>query len=183
VMALALGLALAVDPSVKPWPIGLGTSYRPPAATSAVAAGAPIAGLRCGASGKTFRVHVELFADRRVVAVPAGIGVSKPFRTALGTVEPRGCSYPIRTLTPTGIVDVEKGSYLTLGDLFRVWGQPLGTRRLGLFTSREPVRAYLGGRTVHGAASSIPLRSGEEIVLEIGGYVAPHPSFLFPKGS
>jgi hypothetical protein len=183
VIALAIALTLAVDPSVKPWPIGLGPGYRPPAANSTVAAGAIIAGLRCSATGKTFPIHVELFANRRVIAVPAGIGVPKPVRTALGTVEPRGCSYPIKTLTPTGVVDVATGSHLTLGDLFRVWGQPLGAHLLGSFTSRQPVRAYLAGRAVRGAASAIPLRSGEEIVLELGGYVAPHRSFLFPKGS
>jgi hypothetical protein len=182
-IALAVGLALAVDPSVKPWPIGLGSIYRPPAANATVAAGATVNGLRCGTSGKTFAVHVELFANRRVVAVPAGIGVARPYRTTLGTVEPQGCSYPVRTVTPTGIVDVATGMRLTLGDLFRVWGQSLGPLRLGPFTSRDPVRVYLGGRIVHGTASSIPLTSGDEIVLEIGGYVPPHPSFLFPKGS
>lgn len=180
---LAVAMALAVDPSVKPWPIGLGPSYRPPAGNTAVAAGTPIGTLRCGSHGKTVAVHLELFANRRVVAVPAGIGVARPFRTTLGTVVPQGCSYPVRTLTPTGVVEVATNGRSTVGDLFRVWGQPLGPRRLGSFTSRSPVRAYVGGRLVRGPAASIPLTSGEEIVLEIGGYVPPHPSFLFPKGS
>jgi hypothetical protein len=96
---------------------------------------------------------------------------------------PQGCSYPVRTLTPTGVVEVASSRRLTVGDLFRVWGQPLGPRRLGSFTAQSPVRAYVAGRLVHGPAASIPLTSGEEIVLEIGGYVPPHPSFLFPKGS
>jgi hypothetical protein len=172
-----------VNPSVKPWPIGLGAGYRPPAANTTVAAGAPVGGMSCHASGKTVAVHVELFANRRVVAVPAGIGVARPYRTALGAVVPQGCSYPVRTLTPTGVVEVAASQRLTIGDLFRVWGQPLAPRRLGSFTSPAPVRAYVAGRLVQGAAGSIPLTSGEEIVLEIGGYVAPHPSFLFPKGS
>ncbi len=182
-IAFAVALALAVDPSVKPWPIGLGPGYRPAATNAAVAAGAPLGSLRCGASGKTFSVHVELFANRRVIAVPAGIGVAHPYRTTLGTVVPQGCAYPVRTVTPTGVVDVARGTRLTLGDLFRVWGQPLGAHRLGSFTSRERVRAYLAGRIVRGAPGAIPLSSGEQIVLELGGYVPPHPSFLFPKGS
>jgi hypothetical protein len=86
-------------------------------------------------------------------------------------------------VAPTGVVDVVQGRRLTVGDLFRVWGQPLAARRLASFTSPQLVRAYLDGRIVRGAPSSIPLTSGEEIVLEIGGYVPPHPSFLFPKGS
>jgi hypothetical protein len=180
---IALALALAVDPSIKPWPIGPGARYRPPAATATVAAGAPAGRFRCAASGATFSVHVELFANRRVIAVPAGIGVAEPFRTTLGTVTPQGCSYPIKTLAPTGVVQVATGTRLTLGDLFRVWGQPLGSHRLASFTSRDPLRVYLGGRLVHRSASSLPLARGDEIVLELGGYVPPHSSFLFPKGS
>jgi len=183
VIALAVAMALAADPSVKPWPIGLGASYRPAAAASTVTAGFPVGGMRCGDNGKTVLVHLELFANRRVIAVPAGIGVARPYRTALGAVAPEGCSYPVRTLTPTGVAEVATGRRLTVGDLFRVWGQPLGLRRLGSFTSRSPVRAYVGGRLVRAAAGAIPLTSGAEIVLEIGGYVPPHPSFLFPKGS
>jgi hypothetical protein len=183
VIELAVAIALAVDPSVKPWPIGLGASYRPPAATATVTGGTPVGRLRCGGNGKTVAVHVELFANRRVIAVPAGIGVARPFRSTLGAVVPLGCSYPVRTLTPTGVVDVATNGRLTVGDLFRVWGQPLGPRRLGSFTSRSLVRAYVAGRLVRGSVASIPLTSGEEIVLEIGGYVPPHPSFLFPKGS
>jgi hypothetical protein len=183
VIAVAVALALAGDPSVKPWPIGPGPRYRPAAANASVAAGAPVAGLHCGPQGKTFTVHLELFANRRVIAVPAGIGVAKPFRSTLGTVAPQGCSYPIRTLTPTGIVEVAAGSRLTLEDLFRLWGQRLGTRRLGSFSSTGPVRIYLDGRAVAHPASLLPLRRGDEIVLEIGGYVPPHQSFLFPKGS
>ncbi|HWB23018.1 MAG TPA: hypothetical protein VG652_09025 [Gaiellaceae bacterium] len=182
-IALAVGLALAVDPSVKPWPIGHGAGYRPPPAPSAVVAGAPIGGLHCVAPGKTFEVHVELFANRRVIAVPAGIGVATPFRTTLGTVVPKGCTYPLKTLTPTGVVEVATGAPLTLGDLFRVWGQRLESHRLGSFTSRGPVRAYLDGRRVSGSARSLALTRGAEIVLEVGSYVAPHRSFLFPKGS
>ena len=54
---LAVVLALAVDPSVKPWPIGLGPSYRPAATGNAVAAGTPIGELRCGDIGTAFDVR------------------------------------------------------------------------------------------------------------------------------
>jgi hypothetical protein len=186
VIALLAALALAVDPSVKPWPVGVGVQYRPAAVNATVAAGRPLSGLRCTEGGTTFSVHLELFANRRAVVIPAGIGVARPYRTTLGTVMPQGCSYPLRTLTPTGVVQVSEdaqGKHLTLGDLFRVWGEPLDTRRFGSFTSVSPVRVYVAGRLVRGPAASIPLRSGEQIVLELGGYVPPHPSFLFPKGS
>ena len=44
-------------------------------------------------------MHLELFAHRRVVIVPAGIGVDRT-----------GCVYPARTLEPTGVVEVAHGS-------------------------------------------------------------------------
>jgi hypothetical protein len=165
---LLAALALGGDPSVKPWPIGPGPAYRPPAA---VRDGRPVAGHACRTGGARFRVHLELFAHRRVVIVPAGIGVTG------------ACSYPARTRTPTGVVEVAEGSRLKLGDLFRIWGQPLGTHRLASFRSDAPVRAYVGGRPARGPVASIPLEPGAQIVLELGAYVAPHASYLFPKGS
>ena len=103
--------------------------------------------------------------------MPAGIGLSKP-----------GCVYPIRTTAPGGVFEVAHGTDLTLADLFRVWGQPLGANKLVSFSSREAVRAYVGGRPVHGPVSAIPLTRHAEIVVELGAYVAPHPFFLFPGG-
>jgi hypothetical protein len=168
VIELLAAVALAGDPSVKPWPIGPGAAYRPPAAARD---GRPIAGHACRAGGNRFRIHLELFAHQRVVIVPAGIGVAS------------GCSYPARTRTPTGVVEVAAGARLDLGDLFRIWGQPLGAHRLASFRSTTPVRAYVGGRAVRGPVSSIPLEPGAQIVLELGAYVAPHSFYLFPKGS
>ncbi len=164
---LAAALALGGDPSVVPLPIGPGPRYRPPAVARA---GRPVGALTCGRSGKTFRVHVELFAHRRVVIVPAGIGVARG-----------GCVYPARTLTPTGIVEVARGSTLRLGDLFRIWGRRLGPRALLSFHSVSPVRAYVGGKRFDGPPAAVPLTPGAQIVVELGAYVPPHPTFLFPR--
>ena len=158
------------DASVKPWPVGPGPAYRPPAL---VRDGRPVAGHACREGGGRFQVHLELFAHRRVVIVPPGIGVAGG----------AGCSYPARTRTPTGVVEVAAGARLDLGDLFRIWGQPLGAHRLASFRSDAPVRAYVGGRPVRGPVESVPLEPGAEIVLELGAYVAPHSSYLFPKGT
>jgi hypothetical protein len=156
---------------VHPWPIGPGPRYLPPARSAHVAAGLPVGGLRCGKPGPAFRLHLELFANRRVVVVPSGIGVGRP-----------GCAYPVRTLAPGGVVEVARGSSLTLADLFHVWGRPLGPHRLASFTSKLPVRAYVGGRLVRRPVGAIPLTRHAEIVLELGAYVAPHSFFLFPGG-
>jgi hypothetical protein len=170
--ALLAALAmLAVPPSVHPWPIGPGPRFLPPARSAAVAAGKPVGSLACGASSASFRLHLEVFVNRKVVVVPAGIGVSKP-----------GCVYAIRTTAPGGVFYVARGAGLTLADLFHVWGQPLGANRLVSFSSGQPVRAYVAGKPVSGPIGAIPLTRHAEIVVELGAYVAPHPFFLFPGG-
>jgi hypothetical protein len=171
VSAFLAAVALLAGPSVHPWPIGPGPRYTPPAQTVAVAAQRPIGGLSCGAAGTSFRIHLELFAARKVIVVPPGIGVAS-----------KGCVYPLRTTEPGGIVQVAADRKLTLGDLFRIWGQPLDAHHLASFTSARPVRAYVGGKLVQGPLAAIPLTRHAEIVLELGPYLAPHSFFLFAGG-
>ena len=159
---------IAGPPPVYPWPIGVGPRYHPTAYNAAVAAGRSVGTLRCAMSGASFAVHVELFARRQVMIVPPSIGVG-----------PRGCTYPLGTNAPTGVVRVARRG-LTLGDLFRVWGRRLTSSALVSF--RERVSVFVGGRRWHGEPGAVPLTKHAEIVLEVGGYVAPHPSYLFPKG-
>jgi len=71
---------IASPPPVYPWPIGPGPRYRPPAANVAVLAGRPLAAMRCSRGGRHFAVHVELFANRRVIVVPRRIGRYLPLR-------------------------------------------------------------------------------------------------------
>jgi hypothetical protein len=103
-----------------------------------------------------------------VVIVPPRIGVARS-----------GCSYPLRTTTPTGVVDVARRGSWTLGDLFAVWGRRLSPSRLLSFTGR--VSVYVGGRKRAGDPRLLRLAEHDQIVIQVGGYVAPHPSYLFPK--
>jgi hypothetical protein len=155
---------VAAPPPVYPWPIGPAPRWQPAVLRRA---GAPVGELRCTRGGRRFRVHLELFAERRVVVVPPGIGVARS-----------GCAYPLRTRTPTGIVEVA-GVGLTLGDLFAVWGRRLGPQRLLSFTGR--VRVYVGGRRRAGDPRTLVLAPRAEIVVEIGAYVAPHRRYVFPR--
>lgn len=163
-IALAAILLAGLPPSVHPWPIGVGARYHP---TAPLRDGRPVGALRCDARPARFDVHVELFAARRVVIVPPGIG--------------RGphCAYPVSTSAPTGVVHVRAAA--TLGDVFRVWGRALGSNRLLSFRGR--VLAFVGGRRVGGDPRTIRLTRHAQIVLEVGGYLPPHPSYLFPKGT
>jgi hypothetical protein len=170
-------------PPLVPTPIGVTPEYRLPARGPAVRAALPVGGLACAqASAVRFRVHLELFARRLVLLVPAGIGVAPPVERDGAYVLGGRCLYPLRTLDPTGVVEVASPRPLRLGDLFRLWGQPLGQRRLAGFRSGRALLAFVNGMRFHGDPRAIPLRRHDEIVLEIGGYVPPHTSYLFPKG-
>jgi hypothetical protein len=186
IISLALIAAIAfaaAGPPPTPSPIGLGPRFHPAAASAPVLRGVPVAGLRCSsAPGRRFGVHLELFAHRQVVIVPAGVGVALPFRRDGAAVVPRGCTYPARTLAPAGVVELRTGSALSLGAFFRLWGQPLSRQRLAGFRSKTPILAFVGGRRWRGDPRAIRLTPHAQIVLELGGFVPPHSSFLFPGG-
>jgi hypothetical protein len=158
VRAATLVSAAALAAAPIPTPVGAGPRFQPPAATHGIC----VPGLREG----RFRAHVELFAQKRVVVVPRGIGLRD------------GCRARVRTLDPTGVLQFDRPG-LTLGDLFAVWGRPLGARRLLGWRGR--VTAFVGGRRVPGPVTEIPLRDRAQIVVEIGGYIPPHSTYLFPR--
>jgi hypothetical protein len=120
--------------------------------------------------------------------VPAGIGVAPPRRRAGANIEANGCAYPIFTLDPTGVVLVDEsqlsGAAPTVGDLFRLWGQPLDRHRLASFAvaGGGSVVAFVDGRRVLGDPRAIRLRRHAQIVLEAGPHVDPHPSYRFAPG-
>jgi hypothetical protein len=163
-VSLLLALLLTKAPfPYPPTPIGAAPAFHPPAATRP-------SGLACTRRGPWRGVHLELFAKNRVVIVPAGIGLAGR------------CSYGMRTRWPVGVLEVR--GRRTLGDFFRLWGQPLSRTRLAGFrtTSDLPVRAYVRGRRWRKRLGSIPLRPHAQIVLELGRYVRPKKTFLFPRG-
>jgi hypothetical protein len=126
-------------------------------------------------------VHLELFANRHIVLIPSGIGVVDPHND--GAFVRRGrCYFPLVTLDPTGVVAIRADAPpVTLGDLFTLWGQPLGPTRLAGFAA-HPVHAFVNGRSVTGDPAQIHLRRHDEVVLETTGYVVPHDSYRFADG-
>jgi hypothetical protein len=166
----------------RPVPIGVGPAYRIAPISPAVAHRWPVAGWRCvpaSALARPYGAHLELFARRRVVPVPAGIGVAPPQRRRGAYVLGGACEYPLRTLEPTGVIRVSVQN-ATLGNLFAVWGQPLSARRMATFGGH--VAAFVDGRPWRGSPRAIPLRRHAEIVLEVGRLIPPHPSYTFPDG-
>jgi hypothetical protein len=167
-----------------PTPIGAGPLFHPQPSNARVLQGRPIGSLRCGGAASRFGVHLELFARGRVVIVPSGIGVASPHVRSGAYVRPLGCTYPLRTLEPTGVIEVRRGATLRLSHLFAVWGRPLTpTRFVGFRTTRAaPVRAYVAGHRWRGRIGAIPLRRHSQIVLQLGRYIRPHRTFLFRSG-
>lgn len=180
--------ALALD-LARTRPLGHGTRFRPPAVGALVRAYATVDELRCGMPGKhPYAAHIELFARGHEIVVPAGIGIAPPQQRMGATVDGGRCTYPIRTVDPTGVILVDPVAAAhrqpTIGDLFRLWGQPLDLHRLAGFIGgrRDVIVAFLDGRRVLGNPNSIPLQRHSQIVLELGQRVAPHPSYRFAPG-
>lgn len=159
-------------------PIGSGPRFQPPAR-------GPVIG-RCRAGiGPRHGVHVELFAADRVVVIAAGIGVRSPVRFSAGRISAARCYGAMVTVEPTGVVLLRPGARLTLGDLFRAWGQPLSPDRAGPFAARrgDRVRVYTSGHRHPGDPAAVPLTVHGEIVVEVGPQVPPHAAYAFPPGT
>jgi hypothetical protein len=175
-----------VDGLKRPVPrIGRGPEFRFVPAGPAAAAGRPVAGLRCTVAARDrFGAHLEVFVKRLDVVIPAGIGVAGPHRRDGAYVTGGRCHYPARTLEPTGLIEVDAGRELTLGQFFDIWGQPLSRTRLLRYRSsaRRPVEAFVDGRRWMGDPRAIPLRRHAAIVLEAGGYFPPSRRYVFPGG-
>lgn len=180
---LSLGVAMSAcngEPAEPPGalpagvrPIGAGPRYSPALRERPVPDCRPGLGPRIGA-------HVELFADDRVVIVPGGIGTRGPWRRLGARIEAARCYGALVTIDPTGLVLIRPGTQATVGDLFAIWGRPLGHRRMIGFRGR--VRGWLDGRRWRGDVRRIPLRRHAQVVLEVGPYVPPHARYTFPAG-
>ena len=158
----------------EPVPIGAGPEYQP-AARWPLAGAAGFGGLR-GRVGEGARAHVELFANQRVIVVPAGIGVSGGRTTLYGNIVDALWHAPAWTLEPGGVVHLEHEG-VTLGALFAIWGRPLGPDRLLSFTG--PIRAYVNGEPRSGDPASIVLRDRDQVVVVHGGDVGIDRTFAF----
>ena len=166
------GETAAPAPPPAAAPIGTTRNHRPPPLSSATRRGLPVGRLSCSrADPPRYGVHVEVFAARQVVIVPAGIGVAPPHRGRPPYVRSGRCSYPLRTREPTGVVEVASGARVTLGDLFDVWGRTLRARHV-----------WVAGRPWRGDPRAVPLRAHAQIVLSDDARVPVHASYVFPPG-
>jgi hypothetical protein len=158
---------LVLTAGLLPIPIGMGPRYHPPPGVHGVCVRAS---LHAGA-----RVHLELFARRRVIIVPAAIGL-RDARFRFGRAVAARCRARLWTSDPTGVVRFDGPAGLS--EVFRVCGEPLARTRLLSFRGR--VRLYRNGVAVPADPRKLRLRNHDELVLQVGGYVPPHRSYRFP---
>jgi hypothetical protein len=155
-------------------PVGVGPRFQPGVSGRVIG--------RCErAIGDRYGAHVEVFAQNKVVVIPAGIGTLAPRTLQDGQVVRARCYGALVTLAPTGVVLIRDGAKPRLGQLFEAWGETLSASRLASFGG-GPVRVFVDGRRWRGSPSALRLRRHAEIVLEVGPRVPPHHSFLFPPG-
>lgn len=165
--------------------IGRTPEYQPRPHGRSVREARAVAGLRCSdEEPDRFGVHLEVFANEIDMVIPAGIGVAPPVERDGAYVRGGRCFYPARTMEPTGVIEVEEGRRLTLGQFFDLWGQPLSRKRLVGFRAKKgrTVTAFVNGRRWRGDPRAIPLDRHAAIALQVGGHFPAPARYVFPPG-
>lgn len=129
--------------------------------------------------------HLAIYVNGKQKAVPAGIGIVKPWTTEPlnGGIFVDGGKqlYYLHTHDSTGVLHVESptSDTYTLGQIFAEWHQPLSTAEVGPATGT--VIAYVNGQKYTGDPSKIPLTAHAVIQLDVGTDVSPVP-YTFASG-
>lgn len=139
-----------------------------------VPAGEPVGGISCDAmEGQRIHIHQHLVIldHGHEVAIPPNVGQPAMKR----------CIYWLHTHTPDGVIHIEAplDRSFTLGDFFKVWGQPLtktaaATARAGKGTS---LKVWVDGKAYTKDPAAIPLNAHTDIVIEAGPPFPPPPRF------
>lgn len=129
------------------------------------ATGQPINGIACDAmEGSRVHIHQHLtiLDHGRPVAIPADVG--RP--------SGRGCLYWVHTHTPDGIIHIEapQSRAFTLGDFFRIWGQPLTRAIAGSAHAARgsALRVWVDGKPFASDPSTIVLGAHTDVTIEAG---------------
>jgi hypothetical protein len=161
----------------------------PPAlAPAAAVTGRPVDGIGSDETEQLafhIHAHLQVYVDGQPRAVPAGVGVVPPLRvqrTAAGTFVVGGAGiYWLHTHDTSGVIHIESPVQrrITLGELFDLWGQPIGPQQVG--PARGSVTALVNGAVVVGDPREIPLTAHDVIQLDVGAAV-PFQTFRFTAG-
>jgi hypothetical protein len=158
------------------------------AGTGTAATGQPVDGISCQTSEQTlFHIHAHLtiFVNGSARQVPAAIGIPGAQATATPQgpfIETGTCFYWLHTHAADGIIHIEspvQRTY-TLGNFFDIWGQPLGTDRVGPETGH--VVAIYNGQVYQGNPRDIPLTAHAQIQLQVGTPLVAPEQISWPSG-
>jgi len=150
--------------------------------------GKTIDGIKCEFNPRLlFHVHAHLavFVDGKPRRLPAGIGFWPPlgsqnYRHGQFGVTPDNCWTSLSTRYDDGLIHVEspvKRSFV-LGELFDIWGQPLGRSAVG--PARGAVTAIVNRKVWTGDPRRIPLSAHAQIQLEVGTPLVAPQTIRFP---
>jgi hypothetical protein len=136
------------------------------------ASGQTIDGISCDAQeGQRIHIHQRLLIvdHGKSVQIPPNVGQPANVR----------CIYWLHTHTPDGIIHIEapKDRSFTLGDFFKVWGQPLNRSVAATAHARkgQRLKVWVDGKAYTGDPAKITLAAHQDIVIEAG------PPFPKPK--
>jgi hypothetical protein len=150
--------------------------------------GRPVDGIGSAATEQVafhIHAHLQVYVDGQQRAVPAGLGVVPPLQvqlTADGPFVVGGSGiYWLHTHDASGVIHIESPVQrrFTLGELFDLWGQPLGPRQAG--PARGPVTVLVNGAVVGGDPREVDLNAHDVIQLDVGT-VVPFQAYGFPPG-
>jgi hypothetical protein len=158
------------------------------AGTGTAATGQPVDGISCQTSEQTiFHIHAHLtiFVNGSARQVPAAIGIPGAQATATPQgpfIETGTCFYWLHTHAADGIIHIESPVHrtYTLGNFFDIWGQPLGTDRVGPETGH--VVAIYNGQVYQGNPRDIPLTAHAQIQLQVGTPLVAPEQISWPSG-
>jgi hypothetical protein len=184
-----LGSLQPAPPPGRIGPEGVPIPAVPPLASTANGAtGGKVDGISCQTSEQlVFHIHAHLtvFVNGSPRQVPAGIGIpgAQGQNSPTGTFITGGtCLYWLHTHAADGIIHVEspvQRTY-TLGQVFNIWGQPLGPGRAGPASGK--VTALYNGQVYRGDPRNIPLHAHAQIQLEVGKPLIAPVKIKFPNG-
>jgi hypothetical protein len=149
-------------------------------------------GIRCEPNAKLLihvHSHVTVFVDGKQRRIPAGVGIDPPVGPQNYRPSPIGpqfgatpgmCITWVSTRYADGLIHVESSEQrsFTLGDFFKVWGQPLGRNEVG--PAKGEVTAIVNGKAWTGDPADIRLVSHAQIQLMVGKPLVAPQTIQFP---
>jgi hypothetical protein len=145
-------------------------------------------GIKCEQNARlVFHVHthITVFVDGKPRRIPAGVGIYPPigpqnYRGDQFGLTAENCITWLSTRYPDGLIHVESSEQrsFTLGDFFKVWGQPLSTDQVG--PAKGDVTAIVNRKAWTGDPSEIKLAGHTQIQLMVGKPLIAPQTIRFP---